>query len=184
LKRLVFGNKSIEKNIFDFINVLKLKSKTMAAANASVIAALRQTSQNLKNNEAYQWGHMGACNCGHLARVVTPFTKAEIHQYAVATREGDWSEMVAEYCSVSNAPIDMVIAEMLNSGFSISDLQNLEYLSDPQILKKIGKLTLNRNSRADLIEYLDVWVAILEEKFIENVSIQFDFSPSKMVIMQ
>lgn len=153
----------------------------MALANPTVIAALRQTSQNLKNNEVYQWGHMGACNCGHLARVVTPFTKAEIHQYAVATREGDWSEMVAEYCSVSNAPIDMVIAEMLNSGFSTSDLQNLEYLSEPQILKKIGKLTLNRNSRTDLISYLDAWVEILEEKFIENLSVSFDFSPIEMV---
>ncbi len=148
----------------------------MASATPKVIAALRQTSQNLKNNEAYQWGHMGACNCGHLARVVTPFTKAEIHQYAIATREGDWSEMVSEYCSVSNAPIDMVIAEMLNAGFTTSDLQYLEYLSDPQILKLLNKSTLNRNNRADLIEYLEAWVAILEEKFIQNVSISFDYS--------
>lgn len=148
----------------------------MALASPEVIAAIRQTSQNLKNNEAYQWGHMGACNCGHLARVVTPFTKAEIHQYAMATREGDWSEMVAEYCSVSNAPIDMVIAEMLNSGFTTTDLQNLEYLSDPQIIKALNKCTLNRNSRADLISYLDAWAIILENKFIQSVTISFDFS--------
>lgn len=148
----------------------------MALASPEVIAAIRQTSQNLKNNEAYQWGHMGACNCGHLARVVTPFTKAEIHQYAMATREGDWSEMVAEYCSVSNAPIDMVIAEMLNSGFTTTDLQNLEYLSDPQILKALNKSALNRNTRADLISYLDAWAIILENKFIQSVTISFDFS--------
>jgi hypothetical protein len=149
----------------------------MAQASPEVIASIRQTSQNLKNNEAYQWGHMGACNCGHLARVVTPFTKAEIHQYAIATREGDWSEMVAEYCGVSNAPIDMVIAEMLNSGFTTTDLQNLEYLSDHQILKALNKSTLNRNSRADLISYLDAWALILENKFIQSVTISFDFSP-------
>jgi hypothetical protein len=153
----------------------------MANATPAVISAIRQTSQNLKNNEAYQWGHMGACNCGHLARVVTPFTKAEIHQYAIATREGDWSEMVQEYCAVSNAPIDMVIAEILNQGFNTNDLQNLEYLSDVQILKKIGKLTLNRNSRADLIEYLDAWAKILEDKFIENISLKFDFSEMELV---
>jgi hypothetical protein len=143
----------------------------MAAATPAVIAAIRQTSLNLKNNSAYQWGHMGACNCGHLARVVTPFTKAEIHQYAIATREGDWSEMVNDYCSISGAPIDMVIAEMINSGFSLSDLQNLEYLSDKDILKKLGKLTLNRNNKADLIEYLDAWSEILEEKFIKSVQL-------------
>lgn len=148
----------------------------MASATPAVIAAIRQTSKNLKNNEAYQWGHMGACNCGHLARVVTPFTKAEIHQYAIASREGDWNEMLNEYCGVSNAPIDMVIAEMLNQGFNITDLQNLEYLSDPQILKHIGAANLNRNNRGDLIKYLDAWAEILEEKFIETVSLSFDFS--------
>jgi hypothetical protein len=149
----------------------------MAKATPAVIAAIRQTSTNLKNNEAYQWGHMGACNCGHLARVVTPFTKAEIHQYAIASREGDWNEMLNEYCGVANAPIDMVISEMLNQGFSVSDLQNLEYLSDPQILKYLNKTNLNRNNKSDLIEYLDAWVLILEEKFIENISISFDYSP-------
>jgi hypothetical protein len=148
----------------------------MAQASPAVISAIRQTSTNLKNNEAYQWGHMGACNCGHLARVVTPFTKAEIHQYAIASREGDWNEMLNEYCGISNAPIDMVIAEMLNSGFTTSDLQNLEYLSDPLVLKALNKTILNRNNRADLIEYLDAWVAILEEKFIETVSISFDYA--------
>jgi hypothetical protein len=148
----------------------------MAVANPSVIAAIRQTSKNLKNNEAYQWGHMGACNCGHLARVVTPFTKAEIHQYAIATREGDWSEMVESYCSVSNAPIDMVIAEMINSGFSLDDLQNLEYLSDKTILNKLGVLSLNRNNKADLISYLDAWVEILEEKYLSTVNINFNLT--------
>ncbi len=150
----------------------------MAKANIEVIAALRQTVENLKNNEPYQWGHMGACNCGHLARVVTPFTKAEIHSWAVAKQEGDWSEMLNDYCATSNAPFDMVIAMLLNAGFSVTDLHELEYLSNDKILKRLNVHMLNRNSRVDVISYIETWVAILEEKYINDVTVNFNYALS------
>lgn len=148
----------------------------MAKASLEVISALRQTAENLKNNLPYQWGHMGACNCGHLARVVTPFTKAEIHSWAIAKQEGDWSEMLHDYCEASEAPFDMVISMLINTGFSVTDLQDLEYLNNDKILKKMGVSLLNRNQKSDLIAYLETWVGMLEEQYINDVSVNFNYA--------
>ena len=36
----------------------------MATANPELIAALERTASKLQQGASYQWGHMGACNCG------------------------------------------------------------------------------------------------------------------------
>jgi hypothetical protein len=148
----------------------------MALATDYVINSLKQTIENLLETNDYQWGHMGACNCGHLARVVTNFTRAEIHQYALLTQEGDWNDMLNAYCTVSEAPIDMVISEMVNKGFSTSDLKHLEYLSDPKILQTLGITLLNRNKKEDLILYLNTWVDLLEEQKLKYVPTHIDLA--------
>lgn len=43
----------------------------MAIASERLIDMLRQTVVALKDSDQYQWGHSGACNCGHLAQVLT-----------------------------------------------------------------------------------------------------------------
>ena len=48
-----------------------------------LIQALRDTARRLATEAPYQWGHMGSCNCGHLAQTVTRLTKAEIHTQAL-----------------------------------------------------------------------------------------------------
>lgn len=148
----------------------------MATANIKVIGALRKTAANLREQSSYQWGHMGACNCGNLAQVLTPFTKSEIHKWALASREGDWNDMLDAYCTDTNLPIDMVISAMLNEGFSTSDLKNLEYLSDHKVLKKCNVLYLNKNVKDDVILYLEAWASILEEELLSRISIEFDYS--------
>jgi hypothetical protein len=65
----------------------------MAKASLELIEALRKTANKLTNSNNYQWGHMGACNCGFLAQEVTQFRKEEIHARAMQ-RYGDWSEQL------------------------------------------------------------------------------------------
>ncbi|WP_243635867.1 hypothetical protein [Hymenobacter edaphi] len=48
----------------------------MASCSLSVIEALRTTAQRLSTQAPYQWGHMGSCNCGHLAQTITRLSKA------------------------------------------------------------------------------------------------------------
>ncbi|WP_342626366.1 hypothetical protein [Belliella baltica] len=63
----------------------------MARPSVELISAFRRTIDKLKNGAPYQWGHMGACNCGNLAQEITEFSKGEIHQDAMQ-RYGDWNE--------------------------------------------------------------------------------------------
>lgn len=150
----------------------------MAKANPRLIEAIEKTVLKLSNGAAYQWGHMGACNCGNLAQELTSFSKAEIHQYAMQ-RHGDWNEQILDYCPSSGLPIDLMIFKMLDFGLTLEDLANLENLSDHAILSRIPKEKrdqINKNSREDVILYLQIWSKILREDwFKENDSrIEFD----------
>ena len=141
----------------------------MAKPSLKLISALRETAKNLANGANYQWGHMGSCNCGNLAQVLTPFTKAEIHQFAME-KSGDWSEQIQDYCPSSGYPMDMLIEELLKYGLTETDLQNLEYLSDKEILLKMGRY-VDRNNRVDVIDYLKEWADLLEEQLIKPIGI-------------
>ncbi|MCC5919725.1 MAG: hypothetical protein LAT68_06455 [Cyclobacteriaceae bacterium] len=145
----------------------------MARASLKLIEALRKTADNLANGSPYQWGHMGACNCGNLAQELTKYSKAEIHAFAMR-KHGDWNEQVSEYCDTSGFHIDMIISEMLQSGLSIEDLMNLEKLSDDQILLRLpkDKRHLEKNNKQHVELYMRAWADLLEEQWAEaNIKI-------------
>ena len=144
----------------------------MAQASILVIQALRKTVENLEKSASYQWGHMGSCNCGNLAQVITNLDKAEIHKSAMR-RHGDWNEQLIDYCPTSGLPIDHIIDEMLAFGFSREDLAHLEKLSDPKILRQLplDKRYLKHNLKTDVLVYLKTWISQLEEELIKDISI-------------
>ena len=109
----------------------------MARANRELISALRQTAQRLAGDVSYQWGHMGMCNCGHLAQWITGLAGAEIHQSALI-REGDWEQQAKDYCPTSGQLIDVVLATMFDLGLTRNDVRNLEKLSDLEVLRRAG----------------------------------------------
>jgi len=151
----------------------------MAQAKQDVIDALRRTAKKLETGSQYMWGHMGSCNCGNLAQEVTKRTKAEIHAYAMQGY-GDWNEQLNDYCETSTMPIDLIVFELITSGFSIEDLQNLEKLSDKQVLMRlpIENRNLRHNVKADVIVYLKEWANMLEEKLLETIKLP-DFLQEK-----
>jgi hypothetical protein len=153
----------------------------MATANPNLIAALEKTVHKLSNGATYQWGHMGACNCGNLAQELTSYTKAEIHQYAMS-RHGDWNEQLLDYCPSSGLPMDLMISKMLAAGLSLEDLAHLERLSDPFILSHIPiekRDQMNKNCKEDVILYLETWANILREKWILESNLNLDFVEEK-----
>ena len=145
----------------------------MAQASIAVIKALRKTVENLEKSTNYQWGHMGSCNCGNLAQVITNLDKAEIHKSAMR-KHGDWNEQLIDYCPASGLPIDHIINEMLAFGFSTADLAHLEKLSDPKVLRNLlgDKKYLKHNLKSDVIIYLKTWGNVLEEELISKISIE------------
>jgi len=125
-----------------------------------LISVLDRTIERLAGDTSYQWGHMGMCNCGHLAQSITGLTHAEIHASALV-REGDWEEQANRYCPTSGLLIDSVLAAMFALGLSRDDVRHLEKLSDPRVLQQAGVAYLRRNHREDVLVYLRAWRALL-----------------------
>lgn len=135
----------------------------MAVASTQLIAVLRSTARRLQSSTNYQWGHMGACNCGHLAQEITQLSKAEIHEIAL-TGHGDWSTQIREYCPGSGLPMHWIIGELLALGLNTRDIENLEYLADDKVLKHMpaDRRHPQRNNKADVILYLNCWAEQLQ----------------------
>jgi hypothetical protein len=143
----------------------------MATPNLELIAALRRTAKRLEQGAPYQWGHMGSCNCGNLAQEISQLTKAEIHEYAMRNRQGDWSEQTDAYCPISNQPMDLLITKMTEMGLTLSDLKNLEKLSDRSILTRLPSefRYLQHNRRDHVVMYIRAWADILEEQLLATI---------------
>jgi hypothetical protein len=146
----------------------------MAQPNIQLIDALRRTAKKLQNGNSYQWGYMGSCNCGNLAQELTNYTQDQIHEYALMSRSGDWSEQTAAYCPTSKLPLDWVIEAMLEAGLTRKDLQNLEKLSDEQVLRRLAPENryLQHNQRADVVKYMLAWANMLEEELLQSIQLE------------
>ena len=139
----------------------------MREASRKLINAIKKAAKKLRSNSAYSWGHLGSCNCGHLVQSLTKLNKDEIHEAAIE-RNGDWSEISRKYCDTSGLKIDKIISIMLNEGLDIEDIEYLENLSDPRIIRRmrVDIKSLRKNNRFFVINYLEVWAEILEEKSV------------------
>lgn len=162
----------------------------MAFPNLTLIDAIRKAAEQLRQSTQYQWGHMGACNCGHLAQQLTSFSKATIHQFAMQGR-GDWHEQANDYCPTSGLPMDLLISQMLQKGLTTVDLQHIERLTDKSVLVKLDPLkrqSLQYNQKVDVILYFETWANVLEEQLFENVPsiediLELNFTPSKTTLV-
>jgi len=137
----------------------------VAIATESLVKILKNTITLLEETESYQWGHMGSCNCGHLAQAITGKSNAQIHNMAMLT-DGDWSDKAEKYCKDSGLPIDNIIKEMLSVGFELDDIHHIEYLSHPKITKRLKDTPFKhrRNSLEDVILYFNAWIDELENR--------------------
>jgi hypothetical protein len=108
---------------------------------------------------------MGACNCGHLAQTITRRSREEIHRLAIE-KAGDWGEHAVEYCPTSGYPIDHILGEMLSAGLELADVEHLEMLSDPDVLRRFppGQRNLSHRDRGDVVDYMAAWADLLEER--------------------
>lgn len=142
----------------------------MARANLKLILAIRNTAKRLIHEAPYQWGHMGSCNCGHLAQEITRVSKADIHNYALHS-EGSWTDQSRAYCPTSGLPMDLLISSMLDAGLALDDLEYLEKLSNPKVLKRLNHTHLRFNQRADVVKYMLAWADLLEDNLLKSITI-------------
>jgi hypothetical protein len=155
----------------------------MANPSEHLIEAFRKTIQKLKNDAPYQWGHMGACNCGNLAQQLTKLSKAEIHQFAMQ-KSGDWNDQLIDFCPTSGYPMDLMIQRMIEAGLSIDELKHLERLSDPKVLQHIPfekREKIKKNRREDVILYMETWLELLETEYIDHLEIHIPENSKKKI---
>ncbi len=157
----------------------------MAQPSIQLIEALKETATRLRNGSHYAWGHHGACNCGNLVQVITNFTEGEIVRYA-HKGIGEWTELAQEFCPVTHAPIDLVIAKLVAIGLTPTDIHHVEYLSDKEILKHLpdGFRWLQRNNRQHAIAYFEAFALLLEEKLLQNISIDIKSISAKNYVVK
>jgi hypothetical protein len=148
---------------------------TMAYPTIELTEALRETARRLRNGAAYAWGNHGSCNCGNLLQVVTNLSREEILRHAHAGI-GEWTELAEDYCAVTNAPVDLMISHLQKLGLTPTDIHNLEYLEDKEVLNNIpgGFRWLKRNVREDVIVYFETFAAMLEEKMTNAIHIDYN----------
>ena len=147
----------------------------MANSTIELINALRETAARLRKGAHYAWGHHGACNCGNLLQVVTNFSEGEILRYA-HTGIGEWTELAEEFCPVTNAPLTLVITKLEAVGLTPTDIHNIEYLADKEVLQHLtgGFRWLKRNKREDAIDYFEAFANLLEEKLLQSIDVNID----------
>ncbi|MBV9491223.1 MAG: hypothetical protein JO069_16095 [Verrucomicrobia bacterium] len=134
----------------------------MATPSFALVQILRETAGRLAGGAEYQWSHFGKCNCGHLAQTATRLSPAEIHRTA-QRKLAEWSEVPDDFCPQTGVLIDRVIDTLFELGLTNTDLRHLEDLTDPEVLTRLpgGHRHLQRNRRADVVEYLCTWADLL-----------------------
>lgn len=140
-----------------------------------LMEGLRKAAAALRAGAYYAWGHHGACNCGHLLQATTPLSKEEIRAYA-HTGPGEWTEIAQEACSVTGAPISLLLNKLEQLGLTPTDIHNVEYLEDREVLKQLpgGFRWLKRNVREDVILYFETMATLLEDKLAGSITVPLE----------
>ncbi|MFW2476286.1 MAG: hypothetical protein ACN4EP_05200 [Sediminibacterium sp.] len=151
----------------------------MANPNLTLIEALRNTANRLREGAHYAWGNHGSCNCGNLLQVITDLSKEEILTYA-QTGIGEWTELAEDYCGVTNAPVSLLLKKLQETDLTPTDIHHLEYLDDREVLNALpgGFRWLKKNERDHVILYFETYATLLEEKLIDSIEIP-SFEPGK-----
>lgn len=145
----------------------------MATPNITLINALRETAQRLKDGATYAWGNHGACNCGNLLQVITPLSRQEIMGHA-QTGIGEWTELAEDFCGITSAPVDLMVSKLMEAGLTPSDIHNLEYLDNREVLEQLpgGFRWLRKNEREDVIVYFETYAEMLEHSLLTSIDIR------------
>lgn len=145
--------------------------------------ALREAADKIEQRKSpHNWGCFESCGCGVLAQVTTNTNifefKKLIHN---RLRGGSWT--AALYLSVDNAgffsrvvrrigitfpimktPLWKVIDSLMDTGFSTKELSNLEFQSDPSVLRRSGIIWKDATSAINTILYMRTWADMLDSQ--------------------
>lgn len=145
----------------------------MAKPSLQLIDALRKSARLIADDkDSYNWKAIGACNCGNLVQVVTNYDAKEISTFGIK-KHGDWQSISHLYDKDSGYEIDNIITVLLNMGMELEDFAYLENLNNEEVISYIGNdVYLTRDDADHAILYLNSWAEMLEEKLLDEISIE------------
>jgi hypothetical protein len=118
-------------------------------------------------------------------QATTQLTKEEIVTYA-HTGIGEWTELAQGNCPVTDAPINLLLNKLQQLGLTPTDIHNLEYLEDREVLNRLpgGFKWLKRNVREHVVMYFETMANMLEEKLINHIKIDYsELLPEELEIV-
>ncbi|MEL6546212.1 MAG: hypothetical protein AAFQ82_16410, partial [Myxococcota bacterium] len=139
----------------------------MATPSKNLVRALRVTAMRIRDGSRFQWTHMGACNCGHLAQTVTQLAPAKIHSFAIE-KEGEWADQAFDHCPASGYRMDDILTALMELGLSSADIANLEKLNDRKVLRRMPEAMREADyrDREHAVTYMEVWADVLEDELL------------------
>ncbi len=145
----------------------------------TLIKTFREVA-DLVESEAvtYAWDKGSQCNCGIVARHILGYSKDEMSNALISIGNGTgmWSDHAEKNCSISNISHNNIFKILLDAGLKFKDFHHLEFLSDPQILKRsnivpYGSKTKDNGSfdghykqKENFIAYIRAWADMLQEE--------------------
>lgn len=143
--------------------------------NTEKIKILRETSRKLMSEELYyDWENSGHCNCGVVAQVALGISSDAVLDKAqdAPQREqedgGPWTKRAAFAinCSKTGLPVAEIFSMLVEKGFTLEEIYELEHMTDERILDKMyaKDQDILYHSKESLINYLNNWVEVLQEE--------------------
>lgn len=148
-----------------------------------LIAAIFAAADDIESGAAYQWGHVGQCNVGHIVQHLTGLSDREILA-AFEQTLSEWRDHAAEYfdlavgdeplattalleerCPRAAVTLEKIYQTFHQAGLTATDIGNIEYLSDPTVLAHLPperRHRLRRNNRHDVALYLRTYAQLLQ----------------------
>lgn len=132
------------------------------------IRVLREAADYLEANpERYEWLHPSRCNCGILARVAGNMSQNQLNDIVNKSAEKgkiSWSTMAKNYaiCRDTGLPIVEVLQILMEAGFSLAEMSQIEYLKDPTLRKVLR--TSSFATAENVILYFRAWADLLQQE--------------------
>lgn len=128
----------------------------------------------IEHKDKHDWGNPANCHCGMLLKSTNLYKEQAVNQAETIalymSLDGYYKSIFNMYknatCDVTNLLFTEVVNELVNKGFKLDELINLEYLTD----KRFNNNVNGYHSVRDLISYLNNWISYEEQVSVKQTT--------------
>ena len=145
---------------------------TKTEVRMTLIQAIESLISKLKDGTIhYYWNNFTSCNCGLLAQELIGCNESHLDKIMCEIPFGArlWT-ITSKYCKSTGICYDTIFKYLFETGLTIEDIEDLEYLSNEEILKETdidtdsAQIVEYYKVKSNLVKYLKGWLVILERQ--------------------